>query len=135
MFTRITKDMELDEQEERIRSEPRLLQHLEWQFKRFIMQMKLPIYGSKQFLVNYHDSLAAFSTQVFSDSHQEEYENRKTRIDEAIAANKFNQLRLIDRISVKDPEYEALDVIDQELFLQADSSDFQTVINRLENKG
>ena len=57
------------------------------------------------------------------------------RIDEAIAANKFNQLRLIDRISVKDPEYEALDVIDQELFLQADSSDFQTVINRLENKG
>ena len=116
--------MELDEQEERIRSELRLMQHLEWQFKRFIMQMKLPIYGSKQFLVNYHDSLAAFSTQVFSDSHQEEYENRKTRIDEAIAANKFNQLRLIDRISVKDPEYEALDVIDQELFLQADSSDF-----------
>ena len=90
MFTRITKDMELDEQEERIRSELRLMQHLEWQFKRFIMQMKLPIYGSKQFLVNYHDSLAAFSTQVFSDSHQEEYENRKTRIDEAIAANKFN---------------------------------------------
>ena len=44
-------------------------------------------------------------------------------------------MRWIDRISVKDREYEELDVIEQELILQADSSDFQTVINRLENKG
>lgn len=34
-----------------------------------------------------------------------------------------------------DKDYERLDVIDQEIFLQAASPDFQTVINRLENKG
>ena len=89
IFTRITRDMELDNQEERIKNEPRLMKNLEWQFKSFIMEMSLPIYGQKQFFINYHDSLDAFSTLVFSDSHKEDFENRKTRIEEARAANKF----------------------------------------------
>mgnify|MGYP000120712506 CR=1 FL=1 len=94
----------------------------------------MPIYGKVKYF-NYHDCLAAFARQVFSDTHRKEFEERKKRIKDAEKANNEAKLRKIDQIKRGDPEFDALGVIDQEVFLQADDPDFQTVINRLENKG
>ena len=46
-----------------------------------------------------------------------------------------DELRLIDKIQFDSPEYDELDIYEQEMFLEVDDPDFQKVINRLENKG
>ena len=73
--------------------------------------MQLPVYDKVQYF-NFYDCLAAFSTQVFSEQHKIDYENRKIRIEDAKKARAYHQLRKIDRIQQGDAEYEALDIID-----------------------
>lgn len=69
IITKIKREMKLEVQEEQIKSEPKLMRQFEWSFKKYIGTLQLPVYEKFKFY-NYFDCLAAFSTQVFSDSHR-----------------------------------------------------------------
>ena len=111
VLTKIKRNLTLESQEETIKADPELLKPLEWQFKKYIGTLHLPVYGNAQFF-NYHECLAAFAKQVFSNTHRKEFLERKKRIKNAEEAQTMNKLRRIDRIVLEDEDYWALDVMD-----------------------
>lgn len=95
----------------KFKDEPILMRPLERQFQKYIGDLHLPVYGKVEYF-NYHDCLAEFAKQVFSDTHRKEYEERAKRIEEAKEANAESKLRKIDRIKRGDANFDALSYMD-----------------------
>ena len=75
IMTKVKRDLPLDGQEEKLKNMPNLMVPIEKNCKKYIGSLQLPLYDNVQYF-NYHDCLAAFAKQVFSDTHRKEFEER-----------------------------------------------------------
>ena len=97
VLTKITRGLDLEDYEEKIKNNKRIYKKFKWHFSHFIGTMNLPIYHNfKHF--NFHDCFTAFVKNVFAESHTKKYNDRIKRIEDAILAGNDHELRLIDRI-------------------------------------
>lgn len=92
-------DMKLSSGEEFVKKNKLVQDLLEWEFKKFIIQLAVPLYNG---LTNYnfHDTLNAFVKLLFAEQHKRDHDERCQRIEYAFTNNTTHLLPFYDRIGV-----------------------------------
>ena len=99
---------------------------------KFIGEFKIPVYDNLTHY-NFYDVLDALAKLVFTEDQRTEYYERQERIEDTIQCGE--ELPYIDTVCDGSKEFDALNLHDQELWLELNNVTFQPIINRLEHKG
>ena len=102
VLMKVKRGLPLSTGEEFVRDNKKVQEMLEWEFRKFIIKLEVPLYNG---LTNYnfHDTLNAFVKLLFAQQHKQDYEERCKRIEYAYANNTTHLLPFYDKIKTLSP--------------------------------
>ena len=100
-------------------------------WKKFVSSLRIPTYNKLKHY-QFHDTLSALVKQGFITKHAHDHAQRVQRIEEGREAG----IKLTKWEEMKEDSYafKKLEIAEQEKFLDLNSPDFSTVVNRIEDK-